>query len=166
MLSQLDFTIRPFSEGRFSALLKLEIFLRDGGEHLLQADLLRGERAIVVSFLDEGCRGLNSLDFSEQNRVPRSLLPCALKLMYLEPVLLEASLGAVLCSVDLALRTSVERDKLLVKLLALLNVGVWVVDAVLLVLPNVLQRALVILALTDMDHFVRWRVWDTVPNLA
>ena len=86
--------------------------------------------------------------------------------MYLEPVLLEASLGTVLCSVNLALRTSVERDKLLVKLLALLNVGVWIVDAVLLVLPNVLQRALVILALTDMDHFVRWRVWDTVPNLA
>ena len=86
--------------------------------------------------------------------------------MYLEPVLLEASLGAVLCSVNLALRASVERNELLVELLALLDVGIGVVNAILLVLPNVLKRAFVILTLTDMDHLVRWRLWDTIANLA
>ena len=87
--------------------------------------------------------------------------------MYFEPILLEASLGAVLgCFVlRLALRTSIEWNKLLVKFLALLDICVWVVDTVLLVLPNMLKRALVILALTDMYHFVRWRVWNTVPDL-
>ena len=86
--------------------------------------------------------------------------------MYLEPILLEASLGAVLGGINLALRTSVERNELLVELLALLDVGIGVVNAILLVLPNVLKRAFVILALTDMDHLVRWRVWDTVADLA
>ena len=87
--------------------------------------------------------------------------------MYFEPILLEASLRAVLgCFVlRLALRTGVEWNELLVELLALLDIGVRVVDTVLLVLPNMLQRALVILALTDMYHFVRWRVWNTVPDL-
>ena len=87
--------------------------------------------------------------------------------MYLEPILLEASLRAVLSWFNFrrALRTSVEWNELLVKLFTLLNVGRRIVDAVLLVLPYVLQWTFVILALTDMNHLVRWRVWNTVPNL-
>ena len=87
--------------------------------------------------------------------------------MDLEPVLLEASLGAVLGHiVPLALGTGEVVYELLVELLALLNVDRRVVDAVLLVLPDVLKRTLIVFALTDMDHLVGWWVWDTVSDFA
>ena len=86
--------------------------------------------------------------------------------MDLEPVLLEASLGTVFGHIVLALGAGVVIYELLVELFALLHVDRRVVDAVLLVLPDVLKRALIVFALTDMDHLVGWWVWDTVPNLS
>ena len=82
--------------------------------------------------------------------------------MHLEPVLLVASLRAILGRLLLTFRASVERDELLVKLSAFSVVVCWVLDAVLLVFPNLLQGAFVVLALADMDHFVvgwRWDLW-------
>lgn len=87
--------------------------------------------------------------------------------MDLEPVLLEAPLGAVLGHiVSLTLGAGEVVYELLVELFALLHIDRRVVDAVLLVLPDVLKRTLIIFALTDMDHLVGWWVWDTVPDFA
>ena len=65
MLCQLDLTVRSLSKGCFSALHELEIFFGDGSKHLLQADLLWGQGALIVAFLDERCRGLDPLDFGK-----------------------------------------------------------------------------------------------------
>lgn len=83
--------------------------------------------------------------------------------MDFEPILLKASLRAVLSNiVSYTLRTREVTDELLVKLFTFLHIYRWVVDTILLVFPHMLQRAFVVFALTHMDHFVRWWVWDTV----
>lgn len=75
--------------------------------------------------------------------------------MSLEPVNLKTPLTAIFNGICLgALWTSVERNKLLVELFA---VSMWIIKPVLLILPNVLQWALVVLTLTHVDKFiVRW----------
>lgn len=72
--------------------------------------------------------------------------------MLLEPILLGASLRAVLSDIFDALRAGIERDKLLVELAILL------IALVLLVLDDVLQRTLLVLALTDVDELVTRRL--------
>ena len=72
--------------------------------------------------------------------------------MDLKPVLLEASVRAVFDCVRNTLRTRKMGDELLVELLvAALFEGGGLVDAVLLVFPDVLEGALVILALAHVD---------------
>jgi hypothetical protein len=73
--------------------------------------------------------------------------------MALEPVLLEAPLRTVPDDILIrALRTGIERNKLLVKLTSVITVVLGrVVDAVLLLLPHLLQWALVVFALAHVD---------------
>ena len=76
----------------------------------------------------------------------------ALKLMDLKPILLEASVRAVFDSISRTFRTLKVRYELLVKLLvAVLVEGCGLVDAVLLVFPDVLEWAFVILTLAHVD---------------
>ena len=69
--------------------------------------------------------------------------------MPLEPILLGAPLSAILHLVFEALGTSVERNELLVKL------AVFFTVRVLLILHQMLQWALVISALANVDEFIR-----------
>lgn len=71
--------------------------------------------------------------------------------MLLEPVLLCASLRAVLRNIFDALGTCIERDELLAELSILL------IFTVLLVFDYMLQWAFFVLALADVDQFVAWR---------
>ena len=80
--------------------------------------------------------------------------------MDFEPILLETSLGAIFHSVGNTFWASVIWDELLVKFFVLFNVSWWILYTILLILPDVLQRALVILALADMDHFFIWWMWS------
>lgn len=80
--------------------------------------------------------------------------------MHLEPVLLIASLRTVLDRLVLALGAGVERNELLVELSTLAVVIRRVLDAILLILPDLLQRAFVVLALADVDDFVIGWVGD------
>ena len=75
--------------------------------------------------------------------------------MRLEPVNLTAPLTTIFNGVRLgALWTGVKWYELLVKFFA---VSVWIIDAILLVFPDLLQWTLVILTLTNMNQFiVRW----------
>ena len=70
--------------------------------------------------------------------------------MLLEPVLLGASLRAVLRNVLHALGTGVERDELLVEL------AIFLTFAVLLVLHHVLELAFFVLTLADVYQLVAW----------
>lgn len=86
--------------------------------------------------------------------------------MDLEPVLLEASMRAVFDCISHTFRTLEMRNKLLIKLLvSILVEGSGLVDAVLLVFPDVLERAFVILALAHMDQLVIRRRRN-LPNYA
>ena len=86
--------------------------------------------------------------------------------MGFKPILLETSLGAIFHRVTNTLRASVEWNKLLVKLLVLFHVSGGIIDAILLILPYMLERTLVILALAHMYHLViRWmRGFDTYSH--
>ena len=84
--------------------------------------------------------------------------------MDLKPILLEASVRAVFDSISRTFRTLKVRYELLVKLLvAVLVEGCGLVDAVLLVFPDVLERTFVIFTLAHMDELVIWRRRD-LPN--
>jgi hypothetical protein len=76
--------------------------------------------------------------------------------MGLKPVLLETSLGAILDYLADTFWTGVEGDELLVEFLAFFHIRAWIINRVLLVFPDMLQWALVVLALADMDHLVIW----------
>lgn len=76
--------------------------------------------------------------------------------MDFEPVLLETPLRAVFHLLALALRTPVERDELLLKLLL-----VALHETTPLVLfRSLFQRAHFIFALAYVNYFVVWRFWD------
>lgn len=123
-------------------------------ENALQLDLFGCERALVIAVLDEWRAGLDPLAFREEDRVTRLwVLSRALILMQLEPVLLEAPLGAVLGWIIQALRARVVRNELLVEFFTVLVVGA---KPVLLLFPNMLQRTLIVAALADVDQFVAW----------
>ena len=80
--------------------------------------------------------------------------------MRFKPILLETSLGAIFHSVTYTFWASVIWNELLIKLLVLFDVSRWIIDGILLILPDMLKRALVILALADMDHLlIRW-MWS------
>ena len=114
---------------------------------------------LVVCVLDEWSTSLYSFYLGHQHRVTSLwLLTRAFELMLLEPVLLEAPLGAVLYWLVQALWAGKERDELLVKVFAGISVVVRrVVDAVLLLLPDMLQRAFVVAALAHVNQAVtRW----------
>lgn len=77
--------------------------------------------------------------------------------MSCEPVDLAAPLAAVLLDVLLALGAVVTGNELLVELLALSVVVTRVVDAHLVLEPDLLQRTLFVSALARVDHLVtRW----------
>ena len=86
--------------------------------------------------------------------------------MALKPVLLETSLRTVPYDIlFFTLWTGVERNKLLVKLTSLVAVVLGrIINAVLLLLPNLLQWTLVVFALAHVDQFVIWRFGDLVLN--
>ena len=75
--------------------------------------------------------------------------------MLFEPILLEAALRAVFGWIVEALRAGIMRDKLLIKLLAVL---VLRIEPILLLFPYVLQGALIVLALAHMDELVTRRL--------
>ena len=79
--------------------------------------------------------------------------------MDLKPVLLEASVRAVFDGLCHTFGTLEVRYELLIKLLiAIFLEGCGLVDAILLVFPDVLEWALVVLALAHMDELViGWR---------
>ena len=74
--------------------------------------------------------------------------------MCFEPILLEAPLSAIFNRFTRALGAGIERDELLIEFLALFDVDRRVVYTVLLVLPNMLQRALIVFTLAYVDHLV------------
>lgn len=96
------------------------------------------------------------MDISQEHRISSAcFLPGTLKLMHLEPILLKASLRAILHLLStFTFWTSVEWNELLVEFLIVLNVYRWVIYAILLVFPDMLKWTLIILALTDMDHLI------------
>ena len=79
--------------------------------------------------------------------------------MNLEPVLLKASLGAIFYIIAHTFWTSIIWNELLIKLFVLFDISGWIIYAVLLVFPHMLQWALVILALAHMYHLFIWRMW-------
>ena len=110
--------------------------------------------------LDKGGAGLDPLYVREEHGVARLRpLPRALELMDAKPVLLETSLRAVLDGGQLlALGAGVKWNKLLVKFLVVLtSVEVGIVNAILLILGQILQRTLVIATLADMNQLVARR---------
>ena len=80
--------------------------------------------------------------------------------MSFKPILLETSLGAIFHGIADTFWTSVIWNELLVKLFVLFHISGWVINAILLILPYMLQWALVILALADMYHLVIGRMWS------
>lgn len=81
--------------------------------------------------------------------------------MNFEPVLLEASLGAVLRWLSLALGAVVEWHELLLKLTGVSShVAASVEVSIALMLQYFLQRAHFVLALADVDDLVVGWSWD------
>ena len=76
--------------------------------------------------------------------------------MDFEPVLLEASLGAVFDLLTLTLGTAVERDELLLELLL---IALHETTALVL-FCGLFQRAHFIFALANMDNLVIWWLWN------
>ena len=113
---------------------------------------------VLNRILDEGRPWLNPLDVCQQDRVSSSRChTCAFKLMQFKPILLLASLWAIFYLFILrALGACIEWDELLIELFILFVIRVWVLNAVLLVFPYVLERAFVVSALAHVDHFVIW----------
>ena len=79
--------------------------------------------------------------------------------MQLKPVLLETPLTAIFHWFVYTLRTGVKRDELLIKFFAFTVIVRRVVYRILLILPHVLQRTFVVLALRHMNHFVVRGFW-------
>ena len=84
--------------------------------------------------------------------------------MGLEPILLEAPLRAILNRLLRTLRTTVEWDELLVEFFV--SADEWLINAILLILPDMLQRALIVLALADVNHFIIRGHWYLVEMCA
>jgi len=109
---------------------------------------------IINSFFDKWGVCLNSLALRKKIRISRTFLSLTLVLMNLEPMLLITSLGTVFNWVLKAPGTRVERYKLLVKFFAVLVLRIT--TAILLIFPQVLQWALIIITLTHVNWFVVW----------
>lgn len=78
--------------------------------------------------------------------------------MELEPILLKASLRAIFDRGSNTFRTLVKCYELLIKLLAVFVFVIRRCISILLVFPEMLQRALIVPALAYVDHLViRWR---------
>ena len=67
VLGQLYLAVRALSKRGFSALHEIQVLFGDGCKHLLEANLLGREGALVVALLDEGCGGLDPLNVGKQD---------------------------------------------------------------------------------------------------
>ena len=162
MFGKLHFTIWPFPQIWLSTLNEFKILFGNSSEHLFHPLLFWGQCAFIISFFDKRSRLFNPMDISQEHRISGAcFLSGTLKLMHLEPILLKASLRAILHLLStFTFWTCVEWNELLVEFLIVLNVDRWVIYAILLVFPDMLKWTLIILALTDMDHLIWWRLWD------
>lgn len=151
---QLHFTVRALAQTGLLGLKELEVGLGDVRQHTLDFQLLRRQITLIISLFNEWRGLLNALHVLELDGVSGArALTSALELMPLEPVLLIASLRAILYDIILvALGTRKEWDPLLVELAVLARLR-----RILLIFQKCLQRALVVRALTHVYHLVVWR---------
>lgn len=121
MLRQLDLTVRALAQVSLPRLDELEVVFVQILENFFEPLLIGREGALVISVLDERCGSLDPLDVTQEYGVTSLWhLARALELMGLEPILLEATLTAVLGWLALALRAGVNGHELLLYVRTLL----------------------------------------------
>lgn len=162
MSGQLYLSVRALTKVGLSGLDELKVTLAYGGKELLQLNLVCCQTTLIICLFDKGCRCLDSLDITHQYGITSFWhLTWALELMNFEPVLLKATLGAVLRWLPLALGAVVEWHELLFKRTSISShVATSVEVSIALMLQDFLQRAHFILALANVNDLIVGWIWD------
>lgn len=93
VLGELHLAVGALAEVGIARLNEFQVFFRDVLEDALELSLFGGQSAFIIAILDKWRASLNSLALGEEHGITRlRILPRALVLMQLEPVLLKTSL--------------------------------------------------------------------------